>query len=195
MSDFFELAIINYTYIKNSIYSETLKLIGFDFDTRFYLNNAKDSFAISNLNYIFSSNDSEINKHEIVHLYTNKKFNNISSKIDEGLSSYFGGSLGINYLKLKEELYDFLLTESEFDLRLMYFKYDNYPINEYNLIKQSFGAVICEYYLKYLGKEKLFNLISFGNDNNLLEKTILNDLKIKESEFNSFWKNFFKNEK
>lgn len=160
---------------------------GFDYiRDKFIVNNS--SVCIPEGNVIFSGNNSEINVHELIHIYNVKKFNRVNNILDEGLATYFGGSLG---LSLNEHL---IVLKNHIGLKKIDF-YDqlfngNYVINNTTSLRYTLGGLICKIVLENYGKDKLFELLTAGTQNDEIFSKLETILKIKRTDFNDYILNY-----
>lgn len=191
MAFYFNTNLLNFTYFKCKSVEELMKIRGYDFEYSMKLESQTGGETFTNENLIFSGNNSEINKHELVHLYTFAKFKNIHNLIDEGISTLLGGSQGLSYkdhlFKLKEHLY---LNKINVYKELFF---ENYVIDKKTSLWYTVGAFLCDLCQKKYGKQILFELMNSGKRDVDIVVTIEKIFKIDRTEFDSFIRNEINN--
>ncbi|GGH11807.1 hypothetical protein FAZ19_00180 [Sphingobacterium alkalisoli] len=182
ISEYLKVEKVPYTFYSTGSVEEFFNIQGFQYHPMMY---ADSTGGIVFNNIIISANNSEFYPHEIAHLYIKKRMPNINSYFDEGLATYLGGSGKIMYQdylnKLKENI-------DEYDL-LTVFKKDIFDKSLWEAdmpITYVLAAVICDYGINKMGKDKFFDIVDGNKDNH----SILNQLGIGEAEFNSIIKDF-----
>lgn len=182
---YFEFSKISFTYFLCTSNKELMQTLGYDFeDTMFFSNqNGAVTYPIDNL--IFSGNDLEINKHELVHLYTYQKFKNKNNIIDEGIATFLGGSKGLDYASHLVKLRNHLKTNS-IDLHDELFN-NNYVLDESTSLRYTLGAFLCDLSLKKGGKKLLFELLNSGSTNDDLISFLKITFNIKDNNLNDFF--------
>ena len=184
LSHFFEIDKIKFTYFLCNTNFMLMKALGYDFEETMYFSNQNGSITYPNDNLIFSGNKSEINKHELVHLYTYKKFKNKHKIIDEGIATFLGGSKGLSYedhlFKLKKHI-----EFNSINLHDELFK-NNYVLDEDTSLMYTLGAFLCDLTIKKGGKKLLFELLDSGNTNEDLINNIKRIFNIKDNDINRF---------
>ncbi len=112
---------------------------------------------------VWSGNDKDIYTHEIVHLFTEKKFGPRPDLLEEGLATLLGGSSEQPYAWHRENLRQ-LLVDMDIDVRGRCNPYVQDFINEHTHVPYVIGAVLCESVLRRSGKEGLFKAMGSGTD-------------------------------
>lgn len=175
---------INYKYISANTTYDFMKLRGFDYDDTMFFNNQKGGQAFSNSNLIFSGNNSEYYAHELVHLYVHKYFSEANSTINEGLATYLGDSLEMDYKTHIRILKIYIKTNN---INLFEYLFDDEKkytiIGDGSSIRYSAGALLCAIADK---KNVLEALLDSGKSDEELIKTIEIIFNIKRIDFNSF---------
>jgi hypothetical protein len=186
IADFFEIEPLEFDYFIFQDYTELMKAKGFDFETDMYLNNdyGAESYPWDKL--ILSGNASAYYPHEVVHLYTYEKFHRIHTLVDEGIATYFGGSMGLSFEEHIKLLKKYLIgNEVDFYDRIFESKVA-LNINNTTSLKYLIGAILCNYAIKSQNKTKLFTLLNSGRSDfellNVLEKLY----NIRKENFNEF---------
>ena len=114
---------------------------------------------------VFSGNDRDSYTHEIVHLFTTRKFGAERPDImDEGLATLIGGSSGKPYAFHRENLRLFLKENPTFDPAGSTNMYDQFFIDKDTNVPYAIGAVVCAHILRKAGKEGLFKVMASGTD-------------------------------
>lgn len=181
---YFEFSKISFTYFLCSSNKELMQSLGYDFEDTMYFSNQNGAVTYSNDNLIFSGNKSEINKHELVHLYTYQKFRNKNNIIDEGIATLLGGSKGLDYKTHLAKLKTYL-KNNPIDLHEELFN-NNYVLDESTSLRYTLGAFLCELSLKKGGKKLLFKLLNSGSSNDELISFLKTTFEIKEKKLNEF---------
>ena len=186
-NNFYELKLDTIKYFKFKSNWELYDFKGFDYIRDKFINN-NSSVCIPEENVIFSGNNSEVNVHELIHIYNVKKFNRVNNILDEGLATYFGGSLG---LTLNEHL---IILKKHIGLKKIDFYNQlfngNYVINNTTSLKYTLGGLICKIVLEKYGKDKLFELLTSGTENDEIVSKLETILKIKRIDFNNYILNY-----
>lgn len=176
LGTFFNLEQIPYTYYSASSVEEFFNIQGFQYHPMMY---ADSTGGVVLHNVIISANDSEFYPHEVCHLYIKKRIPNIDNYFDEGLATYLGGSGKLTYIDYLQKIkanpsrYDFIkiFKQDIFDNSLWE---PDLPIN------YIVSAILCDYAIKKTGKDQFFKTLNSKKDKFI----ILNELGIKESDFN-----------
>lgn len=186
LAKFFDSDPITFKYFKCKTNYELLKIRGFDFEETMFFSNQNGSETFPQDQLIFSGNNNEINKHELVHLYTYLIFKNRNSIIDEGIATFLGGSKGYSYkehlLKVRNHLID-----HEIDFFKELFE-NNYVLDYDTSLKYTLGAFLCDLAIKKYKKTGAQQLLNSGKTNNELIATIERIFNIKKENFNQFIK-------
>jgi hypothetical protein len=184
VSLFFNSDVLDFTYFKCKNTEELMKIRGFDFEYSMILSSQNGGESFTNEKVVFSGNNSEINEHELVHLYTFSKHKKIHNLIDEGISTYLGGSQGLSYIEHLYKLKQHLKSAKINVYKELFF--ENYVIDEKTSLWYTIGAFLCDLCLKKYGKNMLFELMNSGKkDVNIVEQ-IEKVFKINRNDFNSF---------
>lgn len=191
LSLFFEIDKIKFTYFLCNTNFMLMKSLGYDFEETMYFSNQNGSITYPNDNLIFSGNKSEINKHELIHLYTYKKFKNKHKIIDEGIATFLGGSKGLSY---EEHLYK-IKKHIEFNTINLHDELfnNNYIIDEETSLMYTLGAFLCDLTIKKGNKKLLFELLDSGSKNEDLIKKVKKIFNIKDDDLNKFLTNEINN--
>jgi len=176
VSDLLKVDKIPYTFYSGSSVEEFFNIQGFQYHPMMY---ADSTGGIVLNNVIISANDSEFYPHEIAHLYIKKRIPNINNYFDEGLATYLGGSGKMTY---KDYLNKLEHSLNEYDLLAIY-KMDIFDKSLWKPdmpITYILSAIICDYAINKLGKDSFFEILNSNKD----RFTLLNELNIKEEDFN-----------
>jgi len=187
LASYFEIGKISFTYFLSNSNRELMQILGYDFADTMFFSNQNGSITYPHDNLIFSGNNSEVNRHELVHLYTNQKFKNKNNIIDEGVATFFGGSKGIDYanhlIKLKNHLkHNHINLHEELFL-------NNYVLDETTSLRYTLGAFLCDLTLKKGGEKLLFELLNSGKTDADLIKFVQNTFKVGDTDLNNFLTN------
>ncbi|MEZ4740731.1 MAG: hypothetical protein R2818_15565 [Flavobacteriales bacterium] len=113
---------------------------------------------------VYSGNNKEVYTHEIVHLFTERKFDARSDLLEEGLATLLGGSGEHTYAWHRENLRRYLLADPGMDLSERLNPYAQDYINEHTNVPYVIGAILCEKILREQGRDVLFAIIASGKD-------------------------------
>lgn len=182
---YFECDKISFTYFSCNSNKELMQTLGYDFEETMYFSNQNGSITYPNDNLIFSGNNSEINKHEAVHLYTFQKFKNKNNIIDEGIATFLGGSKGLNYATHLEKLKNHL-KNNPINLHDELFN-NNYVLDESTSLRYTLGAFLCDLSLKKGGKNLLFQLLNSGSTDEELIIFLKSTFNIKDNKLHDFF--------
>lgn len=163
MADFFEIPEIDFSCFIFDNYLEQKQLRGFDYDIDMRVGDEIGGVAFPAQKGIFSGNGTAYYPHEIVHLYTYQKAKNKNSFIDEGIATYFGGTGGLHFSEIMQDLYAFF-SNKDFNLYESFSGGENFFINSKVSLYYSSASLLCYIILEHYGKEKLFELLDSGND-------------------------------
>lgn len=113
---------------------------------------------------VFSGNNKEIYTHEVVHLFTGKKFQERPWVLDEGLATLLAGSSEKAYYWHRANLKDYLASGATPDLEKVLTSYEPIHINEHTNLAYAIGGALCERILRTQGKEGLFAVLASGEE-------------------------------
>lgn len=192
IADFFSTDIIKFKYFISKDVNHFMKIRGYDFETTMFLDNQNGAETFPHDNLIFSGNNSEINKHELVHLYTYWNFKNINPIINEGISTYLGGSKGVKYQVHLKKLKNHIADKNNLDLYDKLFN-SNYVLDEETSLMYTIGAFLCDLAYKKGGKKVLFKLMNSGKSDKELMSTLKEIFNLNKDNFNTFIRDKIKN--
>ena len=115
-------------------------------------------------NLVFSGNNKEIYTHEVVHLFTGKKFQERPWVLDEGLATLLAGSSEQAYTLHRANLKAYLASGATPDLEEVLTSYEPIHINEHTNLAYAIGGALCERILRTQGKEGLFAILASGEE-------------------------------
>ncbi len=161
LTSYFDLEPIEITFYSCISPKEIFEIKGFDYNPMMYVSKT-GGFAEKNM--IFSGNNSEFYAHELIHIYSNKRFPHIPLLLDEGFAMLIGGSGVSEYEFHRENLKEYLEENTELNFSDFIEPYQRMYINEETSVPYMVGALLCEVILKEYGKEKLFEFFQ-GNEN------------------------------
>ena len=187
ISTFFGAKLISFSYIYCDSNEQLMRLIGYDFDQSMYLQDQNGSVTYTDDNLIFSGNNSEINTHELVHLYVAEKFTQANPFINEGIATFLGGSKGLSY---EDHLFKLKIHLNNNDINIYdeYF-FGNYVLDSDTSLRYTLSAFLCDLALREIGKKGLFELLNCGISNYDIIDYIDDFFKVNSSNFNEFIKN------
>lgn len=113
---------------------------------------------------VYSGNDKDVYTHEIVHLFSGRKYSERSWLLDEGLATLLAGSNEYPFTWHRANLKHFLEKDPTADLIAICSTYDPRYINEHTNVAYAVGGVLCERILRTKGKEALFTALAAGED-------------------------------
>ncbi len=113
---------------------------------------------------VFAGNDKDIYTHEVVHLFTHRKFPTCPSLLDEGLATLIGGSTELDYAWHRANMERYLRSDPTLDLRDRCNTYAQDDIDEDTDVPYMIGALLCERILRKDGKAGLFKVMASGDD-------------------------------
>jgi hypothetical protein len=113
---------------------------------------------------VFSGNDKEIYTHEVVHLFTGKKFQDRPWVLDEGLATLLAGSSEQSYTWHRTNLKAYLASGAMPDMEKLLTSYEPSYINGHTNLAYAIGGVLCERILRTQGKEGLFAVLASGEE-------------------------------
>ncbi|WP_396159387.1 hypothetical protein [Flavobacterium sp.] len=190
LSKFFETDIINFKYFKSKSVYNFMSDRGYLLERTMLLPNQNGAETFVGENLIFSGNNSEVNIHELTHLYIFKCFPNRHNLIDEGLATYLGGSKGLSY---KEHLKNIYLSIKDKNINLyneLFF--GNYVVDDTSSLWYTAGALLCDIAVEKGGKKMLFELINSGKRNIDLFKKIEDIFSVEEDKIDDLLKHELK---
>jgi hypothetical protein len=139
----------------------------------------KDNMILSSLN--------ENHRHELVHYFTNNKNPDVIMFFDEGLATYFGGTLGNPFQWHLKHLNDYIKDKPNIDfMNENKFGYIDDKTNPQYVL----GAIIIKYTIEHYGFPKVLALLEYSKKQNSFSDVIEKELGIKKSELNTFFRNY-----
>lgn len=185
LADFFSADTISFKYFISKDVNQFMRIRGYDFETTMFMDNQNGAETFPHDNLIFSGNNSEINIHELIHLYTYWNFKNIHPIINEGISTYLGGSKGLKYQVHLKKLKKHLANRNNIDLYDQLFNL-NYVLDEETSLRYTLGAFLCDLAYNKGGKTVLFKLMNSGKSNKELMNTLKEIFDLEKDNFNTF---------
>lgn len=162
LSRFFELPSFPITYYSCTDPTELFRIRGYQQHPLMHL--YPTGGRAEGKDIVFSGNNKDVYTHEIVHLFTGRKFAERSWVLDEGLATVLAGSSEHSFTWHRSNLKRFLEAGSEVDLVALFNTYDPMYINEHTNVAYAVGGVLCERILRRKGKAALFKALSSGTD-------------------------------
>lgn len=185
MADYFDVELLNFTYYVCRSYDQVQKINGYDIVEGMYRLDSCNSIADPHSMQIFNGCGSEINTHELVHLYQGKYFPQTHAIIVEGVATYLGSAAEFTF----KEYIQFYQNHSDgqkIDYYKTLFSEGHHTINSRVSIKYAVGALLCDLAVKKCGKQGLFKLLNSGKSNEELLITIQELFGIDRLSFNDF---------
>lgn len=183
MHEFFEFK-KTFKYINVSDSKKINNLLGFDFAMYMYIPSKNSAFSDLANGIIYSSNNSFYNPHELVHLYVNEMYaGTCHSWFNEGLSTYWGGSMGLSLAEHLKKMKLFLSNNQTINLNnlLTYVRIDD--ITSY---KYAIGGLLCKVVYEKYGRIGVLKLLEWGRSDEDFYKCIEIVLGIKKENLNEF---------
>ncbi|MEO7174305.1 MAG: hypothetical protein ABIV51_00735 [Saprospiraceae bacterium] len=162
LCQFFSVKAIDVTYYSCTNPRELFEIKGFDYNPMMYIDSS-GGFAESG-HIIFSGNNSEINTHEMVHIYTHNYFPNITQLLDEGLATYIAGSGKYDYQWHRNKMKKFLAENPGFDCIDHLDPFERLYFEQETPIAYMIGALICESTMRAGQKELLLEQFKSDQD-------------------------------
>lgn len=185
ISEYLEVENIPYTFYSAGNVEEFFNLQGIQYHPMMY---ADSTGGIVFNNVVLSANNSEFYPHEISHLYIKSRLPSIDIYFDEGLATLLGGSGKMTYLEYVDGLKNNI---DQFDFSAVFQNeiYDRSLWQEDMPISYVLAAVICDYGITKMGRDKFFNLVNSDKD----KFTVVKELGLAKSDFNTTIKEFILN--
>lgn len=171
--------VVNYYKCKDP--REVFYLLGSDYAVNAYLSNT-GGLAQSWRNYVFSGNNSEWYPHELVHLYTAKRFGTSLNRIaDEGYCTYLGGSGDVALKDLKNVLKNFLIQEPNSDILHLFLS--DHQIDSKTSFLYTVSGLLMEKITEVHSLEGVEKIISTPNNEDAYFDTLDELLQINKTNF------------
>lgn len=192
MGEFFQTPSLSFSYFLSKNTRQSMHILGYFFSPIMFYQSQIGGRSSVHDKLIFSGNNSEIYKHELIHLYLYNCFsishggNGYNRIIEEGVCTYLGGAQGLNYqehlAKLKKHLQNY-----EVDIYEKLFN-SHYVLDEHTSLLYIGGAFICDMALQKYGKKGLLSLLNSGESTEELIQAIEQLFNIERENFNSWFK-------
>jgi hypothetical protein len=162
LADFFEIPAFPITFYSCADPADLFRAQGFKYHPLMYVH--ETGGMVDHGNNVWSGNDRDEYTHEIVHVFTGRKFPERQNLMDEGLATLLGGSSGRPYEHHRAVLRRLLASDPEFDMRDHLLTTVQEHVEEHTNLPYVIGGLICEYLLQHHGKDGLFDVMSSGED-------------------------------
>jgi hypothetical protein len=173
-----------FTYVNVKDHKLINRLIGFDFEMYMFIPNKNGAFVDLASGIIYSSSNSFFNAHELTHLYINEFFSETChSWFDEGLATYFGGSMG---LRLEEHLKKIKLEVSKNGKVDFSDLLGLVRIDDETSYKYAIGGLFCKIVYDKYGKAGIINLLSSGKSEKDFYEAIEKYMGVTKEGLNKF---------
>jgi len=180
------------TYIIGNTFAEANSYIGFDFSI-LSSGYPKAGYYLTQQNIILSHREDHL--HEIIHAVIDPMYCDKSLLFREGIATFYGGSVGLNYSKLIDQLKDLVKKDPNIDLS----KFDDFDkiLDNGSNHFYTIGAIFIDYALKNDGPQKVIKLFQYSglnyNTSEGAKSAIEQELGIKKDQINSFLKMYIQN--
>ena len=176
---------ISFRYIDVPDQKRLANIMGFDFEQYMNIPTKVGAFTDFYDKIIYaSSNHAYYYPHEVVHLYVNGIYNSTChSWFDEGLATYWAGSLGFTLEEHLHKMNNYLKEHPEVNLNnpLDYLRIDDYTNYQYSI-----GGLFCKMMYIKKGYPGIFALLSAGTTDEDFYKAIEKYLGVKRENLNVF---------
>jgi hypothetical protein len=172
---------ITYFLCKNNREAQRLK--GFDFEPSMYYSNQVSGLIDAMNTTIYAGNNSEWYLHELVHLYVYNVFGaDVNHCFNEGVATYFGGSVGypLEYHLKKLAIYVKKNSVNFLDLPSLE------RIDDYTNFQYTIGGLFCKIMHSREGMTGVFKLLRCGSSDEDLYNTIEQVVGVKRENLNEF---------
>ena len=191
LARFFGIPPIKFTCYQFTNFAELNLAVGYDV-SNMYMRMKSNAFA-DMYNKIFYSMNAKTYLHEIVHLYVGNEYaKTCNDWINEGLATYFAGSV---QRTLKEHLKNLnidLIKHTEYDLndfmKYTYDHVDNFEKEKTTNYKYTLGGLICKLAYEKKGFEGIKTLMSAGLTKEDVYRAVEKVLDLKRTDFNTFFR-------
>ena len=157
LCDFFNTKPILIRYYSCVNPKELFEIKGFDYNPMMYIDDSGGLAEYGNI--IFSGNNSEIYTHEIVHIYTNKLYPQMSKFLEEGIATYLAGSGKFDYQWHREKFKKFLIANPKHDFKNYFDPFERFYYEKETSIPYLTAALICERTIRLYGRKRLLQLL------------------------------------
>lgn len=125
----------------------------------------------------------EDDRHELTHYFTTTKYPNKMAFFDEGMATYFGGSMGYNLTYHAKKLHKYLLSLNVDTINLLKLKRLDQETDPFYI----FGAIVIKYAVENFGIQKAMTLLSYPQKQYTPEDVIEKELGIPKTKLNAFF--------
>ena len=142
-------------YIIGNNFKESNSFIGYDF----MIGTDENKYAAICLFPATIITQRQNHFHEFVHILLGIEYPDMLDILNEGIATYYGGTSGLDYVTLRNTFKN-NITENPIDFSELSSFYPHLKFNEFTQSYYIVGAVIIEYALKHYGKDKVIELFS-----------------------------------
>ena len=186
----FEIEPIEFDYVVANHTDDLSKMLGLDFFSYSHQPVRSGGMADNYNTIIYAGNNSEYYPHEVVHLYTHRRFRQqYHSWVDEGIAAFFGGSTGYELDWHLQKLKAFLKENPEYDLSNLTALEKNIPNGEYMTdFRYAVGGFIAKQIFEKEGMRGLFDALQAGRSEENYFDMIEAKLGVSKNNFGNFIK-------
>ena len=186
----FEIEPIEFDYVVANHTDDLSEILGLNFFSYSYQPVRSGGMADNYNTIIYAGNNSEYYPHEVVHLYTHRRFRQqYHSWADEGIAAFFGGSTGYELDWHLQKLKAFLKENPNYDLNNLTALQKNIPNGEYMTdFRYAIGGFIAKQIFEKEGMDGLFDALQAGRSEENYFQFVKEKLGVEQSNFGDFIK-------
>ncbi|MEM6700508.1 MAG: hypothetical protein AAF599_19035, partial [Bacteroidota bacterium] len=190
MAQKFEIAPIQFDYFVTNNTTQTNQLLGYDFNRYSYMPIRSGGLADNYNTIIYAGNNAAYYPHEVVHLYTYKKFTGqYHTWVDEGIAAYFGGSTGYYLDWHLQKLKTFLAENPDFPLDDLTALQQDIPNGEYTTdFRYAIGGFLMKQIYEKEGIQGFFDALQAGKEEEDYFRMLKEKLGVTKNEFADYIK-------
>lgn len=159
LSKFFGITKIPILYYSCVDLEEMFNIMGYDYNWQMYLHETGGQVGFNNI--LYSGNNRDIYKHEVVHIYLASYFSTKwNSLLNEGIATYMGGSGELTFQEHRANLAKYVAEHPDFDFTDHLNPYNQFFIDKDTPVSYTIGALVCEMAYRKGGKKLLFKTVA-----------------------------------
>jgi len=188
LSKIFKTETLSFDLFKTESTEELVKLKGFEFEPSSYQHNQNSGEADVINDIIFTGNNSECHKHELVHFYTHEVSKNISHNfIDEGIATLLGGSAGFHFSWHLSNFQKHIESNPEYKIPQLDSLKGYLPnVENSTLLLYNVGAIVANKIYSEKGIDGLIDALNCGSTNEELMKHLSMQLGLTKVNWSSY---------
>ncbi len=169
--------------------AKMMQVSGYDYERTMYYSKQSNAFSEPANNLIFISGSDENFLHELCHLYTSRLYSpNLTNAtyhnfIDEGVSTLFGGSVGLPLSTHLKKIHSF---NKKYPIDFVNLAELRGGIDNITFYNCAVGGLLCKIMYDREGMDGIHKMLKGGSSDENLYKTIENLLKVKRENLNEF---------